>query len=146
MMTMKGLIACLGACLLAHLPSIAISMTVLSRDSLHPTHQVALQVFFKTGHSIIDPHFRANQTRIHQFFTDEAQVNIDSVVLVSSSASPEGITSSNALLSGRRAAAMEALFRKNCASDVAVRVVNKGEDWEALASLLRSSRLDGRWR
>ena len=150
MRTIKGLIACLGACLLAHLPSIAISMTVLSRDSLHTTHQVALQVFFKTGHSIIDPHFRANQTRIHQFFTtlhhltDEAQVNIDSVVLVSSSASPEGTTSSNALLSGRRAAAMEALFRKNCAFDVAVRVVNKGEDWEALASLLRSSRLDGR--
>ena len=111
---------------------------------------IAVRIFFRTNHSDIDPTFRNNSRHISRFFTalDSVtrvpQVCIDSVVLVSSSASPEGNVRANNLLSRRRAAAVEALFRLHCTTDVRFRVVTAGEDWEGLSALLRTSAIKGR--
>ena len=111
---------------------------------------IAVRIFFRTNHSDIDPTFRNNSRHISRFFTSldsvtrVPQVSIDSVVLVSSSASPEGNVRANNLLSRRRAAAVEALFKQHCTTDVRFRVVTAGEDWEGLSALLRTSGIKGR--
>lgn len=72
------------------------------------------------------------------------QAAIDSVVLICSSASPEGEVRFNDQLSRRRAAAAEALFRSRYRGPVAFRVKALGEGWDELAHLLRASSIDGR--
>ena len=150
-MSVRGLIVYSTTILIFVFSGTAFSKTVseemnnaLSSDSL------SLQIFFKTSRSDIDPSFSNNKENISRFFTSLdsiygiPRVSIDSVVLVSSSASPEGATRTNDTLSRRRAAAAEALFRTHCKTDATFRIRTIGEDWQTLSALLHASNLKGK--
>ncbi|MGN0221041.1 MAG: DUF3575 domain-containing protein [Prevotella sp.] len=114
------------------------------------TDSLSVQIFFRTNHSDIEPGFKCNQEHISRFFATfdslakAESVRIDSVVLVSSSASPEGSVKANDMLSRRRAASVETLFREHSKADVRFRIIARGEDWETLSALLRASKIQGK--
>ena len=149
-MSVKGLVSCLGLCLFTSLPGLSYEKNSgrVKKDSL--CDSLTVQIFFRTSRSDIEPNFKNNQESISRFFAvldslaDTESVRIDSVVLVSSSASPEGTTMTNDMLSRRRATTVERLFKEHGKQHVRFRIVSMGEDWKTLSALLRASNIKGK--
>lgn len=152
-MSVKRLVIWLCTCIISLSPGIASTKTTPGESGvMRSSGKVSLQVFFRSNGHDIDPTFSSNQENIQRFLTtldsltSTCKARIDSVVLITSSASPEGTARRNAALSRRRAAAMEAFFRSHSTSDARMRVITVGEDWQTLRGLLLSSSLTGRGR
>ena len=114
------------------------------------TGKIEVQVFFDRGRAVIDPSYRSNGDNISRFLIalDSLScipgVKIDSLVIISSSSSPEGGTNSNDVLSLKRAVALESLIKGRCLPEATYYIQSVGEDWETLLGLLRNSTLKGR--
>lgn len=116
-----------------------------NQRGLEHSDTLSLQLFFRRGHSDIDPLYMSNASRIVDF--DEALdsilqlkgVRIDSVVLICSSASPEGPVALNERLSRSRAQSIETLFREKGLDGVRFQVYSVGEDWAELLKLIRQT-------
>ena len=112
---------------------------------------MSVQVFFERGRYDIKPGFMGNGENFSLFLTrldslsNRPDTQIDSVLIISSSSSPEGNSRMNAILSDKRAAALQRLLEKNI-SEKNVRFVirSAGEDWESLGLLLKDSGIKGR--
>ncbi len=112
---------------------------------------MSVQVFFERGRYDIKPGFMENGESLSEFLTkmdslsNRPDTQIDSVLIISSSSSPEGNSRMNAVLSDKRAAALQRLLEKNI-SEKNVRFVirSAGEDWESLGLLLKDSGIKGR--
>lgn len=114
------------------------------------TGKIEVQVFFDRGRAVIDPSYRSNGDNISRFLIalDSLScipgVKIDSLVIISSSSSPEGGTNLNDALSLRRAAALKSLIKGRCLPEATYHIQSVGEDWETLLGLLRNSTLKGK--
>ena len=115
-----------------------------SRDS------ISVQIFFRRGHYSLDPGFSSNEAQLTSFFhtldslSAKPWVKIDGTVYVHSSASPEGRSDKNMILSRNRAYTIVKLFRSRAAFEPEgfdIRAI--GEDWDKLGELLSTSALRG---
>jgi hypothetical protein len=109
-----------------------------------------MKVYFRQGESRVDPAFRDNAARLTAFQAGLEALLADSsavvrYVSVRASASPEGNTAVNRQLSEARSRSMEHFLRESLPLDpLLFRYRSVGEDWEALADLVRP--LDVPWR
>ena len=122
-------------------------------SSYAPHHQVdtlSLQVYFRRGVSAVDPGYRGNGERLAAFKSrlDEALRDTNAVVrtiIIRSSASPEGSSTANQLLSENRARGIETWLSDSLHIDPSLfRFQPIGEDWEGLRKLIGP--LDVPWK
>ena len=131
------------------LPSPEVSGMDCGTDSTRRA-QISLQILFSRSSSEIDPSFDDNSTRINRFFaaldslSATPGVHFDSSAMILSSASPEGLSTSNITLSQKRAEAIKDLCIQRGLSSLRFEVNSKGEDWQALSELLSTSELESR--
>lgn len=114
-----------------------------------PADTLSVQVFFERGSSNINSDFRGNGASISRFLealeclSSYPGTQIDSVLIISSSSSPEGNSKINTRLSDRRAVALKNLLRQKGLDEVKFIIRSAGEDWGYLATLLKDSGLEG---
>lgn len=119
-------------------------------EAYYNKDNIKVQVFFQQSSSNIDPDFRNNGANINRFLTQLDSISaipgtrIDSLVIISSSSSPEGGTRLNDALSLRRASALESLIKDKFLPKAKFQILSEGEDWKTLAVLLRNSDLKGK--
>lgn len=124
--------------------------TVAANAQPRQSDTLEMKVYFRQGESQVDPAFRENAARLAAFQADLEALLADSsavvrYVNVRASASPEGNTATNRLLSEARARSIEHFLRESLPLDpLLFRYHSVGEDWEALADLVRP--LDEPWR
>lgn len=110
---------------------------------------LSVQVFFGRGSSAIESGFMDNGASIERFLSAldrlsrQPGTQIDSVLIISSSSSPEGNSRLNDRLSDRRARALETLLKEKGLRDVRFIIRSAGEDWERLSLLLKASGIEG---
>ena len=110
---------------------------------------LSVQVFFGRGSSAIESGFMDNGASIERFLSaldrlsHQPGTQIDSVLIISSSSSPEGNSRWNDRPSDRRARALETLLREKGLRDVRFIIRSAGEDWERLSLLLKASGIEG---
>jgi hypothetical protein len=111
------------------------------------TDTLRLDVFFQRGISGIDPGFRDNGARMRDFRksieTRQREGCAVETVLLSGSASPEGSFSENKVIAGLRAHALDTWLTDTLGLRSARYYSEVGENWEGLASILRT--LDVPW-
>lgn len=111
------------------------------------TDTLRLDVFFQRGISGIDPGFRDNGARMRDFRksieTRQREGCAVGTVLLSGSASPEGSFSENNVIAGLRAHALDTWLTDTLGLRSARYYREVGENWEGLASILRT--LDVPW-
>lgn len=111
---------------------------------------LSVQIFYHRGHYDIDSKYRNNRQNLASFFAaldsldNTPGIRIDSTVHIFSSASPEGKSTRNAVLSRNRAATLEVLFKINGIPGLNFSINSIGEYWEGLSRLLRESDISGR--
>ena len=111
---------------------------------------LSLKVYFQRNHSEIDRNFRDNGVRAEKFKASVQNMLTDPMASVQhitlrTSASPEGTTTANQRLSEERAAALERFLVDEIGIDRRYLEINAiGEDWEGLASIVRT--LDVPWK
>ena len=111
---------------------------------------LSLKVYFQRNHSEIDRNFRDNGVRAEKFKASVQNMLTDPMASVQhitlrTSASPEGTTTANQRLSEERAAALERFLVDEIGIDRRQLEINAiGEDWEGLASIVRT--LDVPWK
>ena len=112
------------------------------------TDTLRLDVFFQRGISKIDPGFRDNGAHMRDFRkaieTRQREGCAVGTVLLSGSASPEGSFSENKAIAGLRAHAVDTWLTDSLGLRSARYYREVGENWEGLASILRT--LDVPWR
>ena len=119
-------------------------------ETYYNKDNIKVQVFFQQSSSNIDHDFRNNGANITRFLTELDSISaipgtrIDSLVIISSSSSPEGGTRLNDALSLRRASALESLIKDKFLPKAKFQILSEGEDWKTLAVLLRNSDLKGK--
>lgn len=148
---LRKLFAGIGCALFAAISSTsAIAKGEVYSFTATSPEKLSVKVYFNRSSSDIEPDLNGNGERLDGFFTaldslaNAPGIKIDSVVLICSSSSPEGPSALNKSLSLRRAASLEAVFRKRFSGDVRVSIRSAGEAWDKLAILLRSSDIRGR--
>ena len=112
---------------------------------------ITVQIFFHRGHYDIDPNFSSNEVNLSVFFhsldslSQRSCIQIDSIVYVRASSSPEGRSDMNLILSHNRASTLTQLFRnRSIFKPEIIDTEVVGEDWDKLGELLSSSALLGR--
>ena len=143
-MTIKNLRFILVACFLFPLLG-----TDYLASAQAQTDVLRLNVFFERNHTGIDPSFRGNAENM-QRFREVLQERLDEgcvvdAVLLRGSASPEGPSVDNKMLSVERSHALDKWFSDTLGlGSVLFHREAVGEDWEGLARIIRT--LDVPWR
>lgn len=100
---------------------------------------IDVRIYFKQGSSVIDMKFKDNQNRLGTFVDRIAELKRDSLsrilsIYVSGTASPEGNSRQNKLLSRKRAASAAGYVHKFLPDHI--EIDGKGIDWEGLAKVV----------
>ena len=112
------------------------------------TSEISLTILYRAGEYEIDKEFSGNSERITIFFSRLDSISripslkLQRKVFITSSASPEGSTLRNALLSQNRARSAESLFLRKAPEKAEIITNSIGEDWQMLAELIKESKLE----
>ena len=106
---------------------------------------VGVTVYFRQGHSTLEPSFRDNGRRLDTFFQQVAELRRDTMrrvhsVRIMAFSSPEGSSDCNSRLSERRAFRLaDLLHRSTDLPDSLFEIVARGVNWEGLTDLVDTS-------
>lgn len=118
---------------------------------LSPADTLRVRVWFRQGHSALDPSYRDNAARLDAFAGRLEALLADSTrelrrLRVVSGASPEGSAAQNARLSEGRARSIRSYLCKYlpAGDSLPLEVVSRGVDWQGLAALVAASDMPSR--
>lgn len=106
---------------------------------------VGVTVYFRQGHSTLEPSFRDNGPRLDTFFRQVAKLSRDTTcrihsVRIMAFSSPEGSSVLNSRLAERRALQLADLLRRSTDfPDSLFEIVSRGVNWEGLTDLVDAS-------
>ena len=112
--------------------------------------ELNLKLYFHKNHSDYNPSLSLNGERMEEFFEvfdslrRQEGVRFDSLVVIRSSASPEGKISKNDALSLDRAKTARSLVKGRLPEEFTYKIKSVGEDWTTLSALLGESTLKGK--